>query len=126
MNITLWIAQVLLFLFFAGAGIVHGFFPVEEAAKNAPWADDVPVALLRFIGISELAGAIGVLVPALTRIKPFLTPLAALGCLTIMVLAAMFHISRGEMGMVPVNLSVALVSGFVWWGRSRKIPIQPK
>ena len=123
MNLSLWIAQAFLFLFFGGAGIVHGFFPVEEAAKNAPWADDVPVALLRFIGISELMGAIGVLVPALTRIKPFLTPLAALGCMTIMILAAIFHISRGEIGMVPVNLSVALVAGFVWWGRSQKSSI---
>ena len=126
MNITLWTAQALLFLFFAGAGIVHGLLPVEEAAKNAPWAADVPVALLRFIGISELLGAIGVLVPALTRVTPFLTPLAALGCMTIMILAAIFHISRGEMGMVPVNLSVALVSAFVWWGRSKKLPVPPK
>jgi hypothetical protein len=126
MNASLWTAQALLFLFFGGAGIVHGLFPVEEAAKNAPWADDVPVALLRFIGISELLGAIGVLVPALTRVKPFLTPLAALGCMTLMILAAIFHISRGEMGMVPVNLSVALVSAFVWWGRSKKLPVPPK
>src|SRR5262245_28365969 len=123
MNTSLWIAQVLLVLFFGAAGVVHGLLPVEEVAKSAPWADDVPVALLRFIGISELAGAIGVLVPALTRIKPFLTPLAALGCLTLMILAAVFHLSRGETGMVPLNLSVALVAAFVWWGRSRKVPI---
>ncbi len=120
LNVALWVAQALLFLFFGMAGVIHGFFPVDEAAKNAPWADDVPVALLRFIGISEVAGALGVVLPALTRIKPHLTPLAALGCMTIMLLAAAFHISRGETGVIGLNLSVALVAAFVWWGRSPK------
>ena len=126
MNISLWIAQVLLFLFFGMAGVMHGLFPVEEVAKSAPWADDVPVALLRFIGFAELAGAVGVLVPALTRIKPNLTPAAALGCLAIMVLAAIFHLSRGETGIIGMHITVALVAAFVWWGRSRKVPILPK
>jgi putative oxidoreductase len=120
MNTALWIAQALLFVFFGMAGVIHGFFPVAEAAKNAPWADDVPIALLRFIGISEVAGALGVVLPALTGIKPHLTPLAALGCMMIMGLAAIFHLSRGEAGMVPLNLSVALVAAFVWWGRRQR------
>jgi uncharacterized membrane protein YphA (DoxX/SURF4 family) len=108
LTIAHWIARVLLCLFFAMAGFVHGLLPVDQVAKSAPWAADVPVALLRFIGACELAGAVGLLVPRLMR-------LAALGLMTIMVLAAIFHVSRGESRMIPVNLSVAAVAAFVAW-----------
>jgi uncharacterized membrane protein YphA (DoxX/SURF4 family) len=110
LTIARWIARILLAAFFAMAGVVHGFLPVEQVAKSAPWAADVPVALLRFIGVCEIAGAIGVLVPRLTR-------LAALGLLTIMLLAAIFHVSRGEPHMLPVNLGVAALAVFVISGR---------
>jgi hypothetical protein len=117
LNIALWIAQVLLALFFGMAGVVHGFLPVEEVAKNAPWADDVPYALLRFIGIAELAGAVGVVLPALTGIRPGLTSLAAVGLMLIMLFAMPFHLSRGESNVIVMNLAVAAVAGFVAWGR---------
>ena len=106
LTIARWIARILLCLFFAMAGFVHGLLPVDQVVKSAPWAADVPVALLRFIGACELAGAVGLMLPRLTR-------LAALGLMTIMLLAAVFHVSRGESRMIPVNLSVAAVAGFV-------------
>ena len=90
-NVTLWVAQILLALFFLAAGVYHGLLPIEEAAKSAPWADDLPVPLVRFIGFSELAGALGVVLPWLTGFRPSLTPLAALGLMTIMLLAVLFH-----------------------------------
>ena len=73
---------------------------------------------------AELSGAVGVVLPALTRIKPRLTQLAALGFVTIQVLAIGFHAKRGELSMaLPLNLVLLSLSLFVWWGRSTKAPI---
>ena len=95
----------------------HGLLPIEEAAKSAPWADDLPVPLVRFIGFSELAGALGVVLPWLTGIRPRLTPLAALGLMTIMLLAVLFHLWRGEAAIIGMHLVVAAIAAFVAWGR---------
>jgi len=61
------------------------------------------VTLVRFIGVSELAGALGLILPAATRIRPGLTPLAALGLSTIMALAMLFHLVRGEPQALPIE-----------------------
>jgi putative oxidoreductase len=84
---------------------------------------DVPRWLVRFIGTSELLGALGLILPAAMRIKPVLTGFAALGLLTIMVLAALFHASRGEFGMLRVNSVLGALAAFVAWGRLKKAPI---
>lgn len=71
----------------------------------------LPYWLLRFLGISELAGALGIILPALTRIKPVLTPLAALGFTTIQLLALGFRVARGELAqMAPINLTLLFPS----------------
>src|SRR5688572_4600183 len=87
LNISLWVAQVILAAMFAMAGVMKLTQPIETLALTVPWSADVPLALVRFIGASELAAAIGLLLPSLTRIKPWLTPLAAAGLATIMLLA---------------------------------------
>ena len=74
-------------------------------------------------GTAELAGALGLLLPALTRIKPSLTPLAAAGLVTIMALASVFHATRGESGGIVVNLVLGSVAAFIAWGRYKKAPI---
>jgi putative oxidoreductase len=126
MHVSLWIAQGLLALFFVMAGIAHGLLPIAQVAKSAPWTADLPVGLVRFIGIAELAGAIGVLLPAALRILPWLTPLAAFGLMLIMLLAIPFHISRGEARIVGMHIVVACVAAFVAWGRFRKAPVDPR
>ncbi len=90
------------------------------------YATEIPLFLLRFIGISELAGTIGILLPALTRIKPALTPFAALGFVTIQILAIAFHIHRGETEVLPMNMIALVIAAFVAWGRTRKVPIRPR
>jgi putative oxidoreductase len=75
------------------------------------------LALLRFIGVAELAGGLGLILPAATRIRPMLTPLAALGLATIMTLAFVFHIQRGEWDALPVNAVLGALAAFVAWGR---------
>jgi uncharacterized membrane protein YphA (DoxX/SURF4 family) len=122
----LWVVQVLLAVSFAMGGLMKLTSPVADIAVEAPWAAEIPVALLRFIGAAEFAGALGVLLPALTRIKPGLTALAAAGLSLIMIFAFVFHIVRGEAAATPVNVIFAGFAAFVAWGRFRKAPIQPR
>ena len=81
---------------------------------------------MRFIGLSEIAGAIGLVLPALTRIKPILTAWAAVGLTTIMVLAMIMHAVRGELGALPMNAVLGGMAAFVAWGRFRWAPIAPR
>lgn len=74
-------------------------------------------------GIVDLLGGLGVLLPALTRIQPRLTVWAALGTIVLQVLAATLHLSRGEVMVVPMNLTLIALAAFVAWGRSRAVPI---
>ncbi len=126
LNVVLWIAQVFLALFFLPAGIVHGLLPIEQTVKSAPWAADLPVGLVKFIGAAEIAGAIGVLLPAALRIRPGLTPLSAGGLTGIMLLAIPFHISRGESRLIGMHAVVAAIGGLVAWGRFRGARIEPR
>lgn len=127
MNILLWLVQILLACAFGMAGAMKSTQPVEVLAANGiAWAPHLPLALVRFIGISEFLGAVGLILPALTKIKPFLTPLAALGLLTIMILAMGFHVSRGEAGALPANIVLGGLAAFVAWGRTSKAPIAQK
>jgi len=66
------------------------------------------------------------LLPALTRIKPILTPLAGVGLAVVMVLAAGFHVMRGELSALPINLAFGGLAAFVAWGRLQKAPISPR
>jgi uncharacterized membrane protein len=125
-HIALWAVQALLALFFLMAGINHGLVPIEEAAKSSPWITNIPVVLARFIGFSELAGAVGLILPAATRIQPWLTPLAAVGLAIIMVLAIPFHVMLGEANVIGIHVIVAALSLFVAWGRFRRAPIAPR
>lgn len=126
LHVTLWVLQVLLAAFFLMAGINRGLKPIAEAAQSSPWITGVPVSLARFIGFAEIAGALGLVLPAATRILPWLTPLAAAGCAVIMLLAIPFHVMRGEMYALPFNLVPALLALFVAWGRWKRAPIAPR
>ena len=114
----LWLAQILLAAAFLLVGYTHALSPIAVAVARAPWAASLPVPLLRFIGVVELAGALGVILPAATRIQPRLTPLAAAGLATIMVLAIPFHLMRGEMKEIVINLVLGALAAFVAWGRT--------
>jgi putative oxidoreductase len=125
-NISLWIVQILLAIGFGMGGFMKATQPIADLAEMMVWPGAVPPALVRFIGLAELAGALGLVLPAATRIKPVLTPIAALGLVAIMVLAAIFHVARGEFGALPINFLYAALAAFVAWGRLRKAPILPR
>ena len=126
LRIGLWVAQGLIFFVFAAAGLVKLLTPIPQLAAMMPWTGDHSEAFVRIIGLIDLAGGIGILLPALTRIMPRLTVLAALGCTVLQVFAITFHVSRGEAAVTPLNFVLLLLALFVLWGRARKAPIAPR
>lgn len=124
-HIALWVVQVLLAVAFGMAGTMKTFTPLDELVKTMPWFTSVPL-LPRFIGPAELAGALGMVLPSVTRIRPVLTPLAGVGLAVVMVLAGGMHAVRGELQMVPINVLLGGLAVFVAWGRFKKAPIEPR
>jgi hypothetical protein len=123
LHITLWIAQAIVAGMFMFAGLLKTLTPIAELSLMMPLAGDSPV-LIRFIGIMEVLGALGLILPAALRIAPRLTVLAAYGLTLTMVLALLFHLVRGEISATPITIVLGLLSVFIAWGRSTKAPIK--
>jgi len=123
LNIALWSVQALLFAAFGLSGFMKSTLPIEALAQQMAWAGTVPPALIRLAAASEIAGALGLMLPALTRIQPRLTPLAAVGLVVVMVLAAGLHLMQGDFGLIVPNVVLGGLAGFVAWGRARRVPI---
>ncbi len=117
MNIALWVVQGLVALAFLFAGFMKTFMPLETVKKNMAFANVVPAALVRFIGVAELLGAIGLIVPAVTGIQSWLTVVAAGGLVLVMLLAAIYHASRREYSHIGANVVLLLLAAFVLVGR---------
>lgn len=126
LSAALWFGQILLAAIFGMSGFMKTMTPIPELGSKIAWVSALPAPLVRFIGVAELAAAIGVLLPALTRILPVLTPLAAAGLATIMLLATVFHIMRGEMSAVGITILFGALAAFVAWGRFRRAPLAPR
>ncbi|WP_396625505.1 DoxX family protein [Luteitalea sp.] len=123
MNVLLWVFQVLL----AAAFLAHGLMflfpgPELEALMNA----SIARPLRYFLGVAEVAAGIGLVVPGLTRIAPWLVPLAAAGLVPIMVGATVLHIARAEYGSSVTTAILLLMIVVVAWGRWRVRPIAPR
>jgi putative oxidoreductase len=125
LNIALWTAQGLLALTFIWGAYVKLAQPIEESAKMLPWALDNP-GLLKFTGIVDLLGGLGIILPSVLRILPKLTIYAAFGIVSLMVLGSIFHVSRGETPLIGMNVFLILLAIFVAWGRAKKAPVLPK
>ena len=122
MNVVLWIAQILLGLVFIAAGYNHAF-RFDQIKSQMKWVNDVPRGLVTFVGVCEVLGGIGVILPALTGILPWLTPLAAAGLALIMLLAAGFHLLRREYPNIVFNLVLLVLAAFVAYGRFVVVPL---
>lgn len=122
MNIALWVVQMLLAGMFIIAGAMKAF-QYERAKASLPWVKDVPRALVTFIGISELLGGLGLLLPAITGILPWLTPLAGVGLALVMILAIGFHASRREPPAIGFNAVLLILAAFVAYGRFLIVPL---
>lgn len=116
LNFWLWAAAGLLAVAYLMAGFMKGTQPIDKLAGQMRWPADYP-RLTRFVGWSEVLGAIGLILPLLTGILAWLTPVAALCLVLVQILAIGFHIMRKEPQIVPVNIVLLLLAAFVAWGR---------
>jgi len=117
MNIALWVAQILLAAMFGMAGIMKTF-QTAKAKEQLPWAKDRSDGFVRFVGASELLGALGLVLPLLTGILPWMTVLAAAGLLLIQLLAIFTeHLPKKEYNVIPINLVLIAISVFIVVGR---------
>jgi uncharacterized membrane protein YphA (DoxX/SURF4 family) len=123
MGIAVWVAQVLLAVVFLGAGATKLMQPKEKLAKNMGWVEDFSQPTVRLIGALEVLGAIGVVLPALTGILPWLTPLAALGLVLLMAGAVYTHLRREEGSAVVPPAVLLLLAALVAVGRSFVLPL---
>ena len=123
MNIVLWIVQILLALAFAMAGIMKVTQPIDRLEARMGWVKDVGPRGVRLIGSLEILGAIGLILPAVTGILPWLTPVAAAGLALTMVGAMITHGRRGEYSSIGVNVILLVLALFVVYGRFVIVPI---
>jgi uncharacterized membrane protein YphA (DoxX/SURF4 family) len=122
MTYVLWIVQGLLALIFLFAGGMKLVMPIAVLTEQMP----LPGLLVRFIGVAEVLGGIGLILPGLLRIRPGLTPLAAAGLATIMIGATVLTLASGDVAMALIPLVVGLLSAFVAYGRWRLAPHRPR
>ncbi len=108
MNSILWILQGLLALVFLITGAIKIIRPKEQLVAQMGWVEEVSQPVVRLIGFVEILGAVGLILPSLTGIMPWLTPLAAAGLALTMVGAALTNYRRKELPMIGLN-SVLLV-----------------
>ena len=117
MNIALWIVQALLALLFAMAGLMKLTQPKEKLAAQMAWVGDFAPTTVKLIGAVEVLGAIGLILPLITGIAPWLTSVAAAGLVLTMLGAMATHLRRREQPMLFVNGVLLLLAAFVAYGR---------
>ena len=123
MDLALWVAQILLGIAFIGLGYVHATRRVRATPQTA-WMLDVSKPLLTTIGVLEILGGVALILPWATGIATFLTPLAAIAFVVLMILAAIFHARRpGEAMNIAFNLVLGVVAAFIAWGRIGALPL---
>jgi uncharacterized membrane protein YphA (DoxX/SURF4 family) len=126
-NIGLWTAQILLAVAYLAAGATKLFTPIDALGAMMTYVPTMPELFIRFLGLMEILGAIGLILPSVTRILPVLTPAAAVGLSIVQVAAIILHATRGETAMsLPANLVLLALSLFIVWGRTKKAPIAPR
>lgn len=124
LHLALWLVQALLALVYLGAGAAKLTQPLDQLLANGmTFVASTPGLLVRFIGASEVLGALGLILPAATRRLPQLTGVAAAALATVMVLAVGVHLALGEVGGAVPALLLGALAGFVAWGRLVRAPI---
>ena len=123
MTYVLWILQILLGLLFLFSGSMKFVMSVAEMTKDMPW---MPGWFLHFIGVMEILGGFGLVLPSLLRIRPGLTPLAAACLVIIMIGATVITLSATGIGPAMIPLIVGILCVFVAYGRWRLAPLSPR
>jgi uncharacterized membrane protein YphA (DoxX/SURF4 family) len=121
-NVAIWTVQVLLACLFVFAGGAKLVLPIAEMTKQFP----LPALFLRFLGVVELAGALGLILPSLLRIRPYLTPLAAGGLVIVMSGATAISMVGGSVAPAIPPFVIGCLAGLVLYARTRVVPIREK
>lgn len=123
MNVLLWVLQALL----AAAFLAHGWLflspPPEIAVKMN---ESLPRWFQLFLGVAEVLAGIGLILPGLLRVLPWLVVWAAGGIMIVMVSATIFHVVRGEISSAVVTLVLLGMAAFVAYMRQRVLPLGPR
>ena len=118
MDLALWIVAIVLAVVFAASGLLKQFVPKDKLVTSGQgWAHDFSPTSIRLIGLAEILGAIGLVLPAAVHVAPILVPLAAVGLALVMAGAAAVHARRKEAPMVAMNAVLLVLAVFVAWGR---------
>ena len=123
MNILLWVLQALLALAFFAHGMLL-LMPSPEIQAQMYAA--LPPWFWLFLGIAEVAAAVGITLPGVTRIQPGLVPAAAAGITFVMVSATIWHLVRGEMSSAGITFVLLVMASFVTYMRWKVHPIRPR
>jgi len=113
METIIWVAQIILAVVFLAAGTMKLTTPREALKKKTPYVEDLTDRQVKAIGIVEVLGAVGVVLPAALNVAPILTPIAACGLALTMVVAAITLLRRGETSHVPLNVVIFALAVFV-------------
>lgn len=123
MNILVWALQVLLALAFFAHGCLLLFPPPAIAEQMNAF---LPHWFQLFLGVAEVLAAVGLTIPGVTRIQPWLVPSAAVGIMIVMVCATVVHLARGELTSAATTVVLLALATFVAYMRWRIIPIRPR
>lgn len=126
LEIGLWAAQIMLAVVFALTGSLKAFLPAQTLFSKLPDLATLPLPFIRFLGVAELAAAIGLVLPSVTRVAPVLTPLAACGVIFVMGCAAAFHIRDGHMSELPLVVALGVGAFVVARERFTRARIVPR
>ena len=121
MNVALWATQALLALIFVQSG-ARKLLRSDAQTRAVYWVGDTPVLVVRGLGVLELLGALGLLLPGLTGLLPWLTPLAAVGLAALMLGAAWVNVRARRYLLLAANVILMALAAFVAYGRLVLVP----
>lgn len=118
LKLSLWIALGFVSFVFCAVGIVELVMPIPKLSHILPWVEQHPLWFTRSLGVIDIAGGIGILLPTLFTGLPRLIRYAAVGCASKQVVAIVFHLTNGEPSVVPLNIALLILSLFISWSRT--------
>jgi uncharacterized membrane protein len=113
--IAVWIAKIILAISFIWGASLKLFLSVEKLSAMWPWTTEVPVAVVKFTGIIDLLGGIGIIAPVILSLNPKITQITAFAIIVLMICGSVFHICRGEASQIGINVFFAFLASFIVW-----------
>lgn len=117
-----WLGQIVLAGIFGTLGYFNITDPIERAIEGLGWLSTVPPEVVRIVGVLQIIGAVGVIVPWALRVIPHLTSLAALGLAFLEFLTIEFHLGQGLWGMLPADFALLSLALIIAWARGTHAP----